>query len=38
MTLSTIIQKTKKMNSKKIGLGVFMCLDVALIIWLMLTL
>lgn len=39
MTLNTIFRKTKKVvSSKKIGLGIFMFLNVVLIIWLMLTL
>ena len=38
MTLNTIFRRTKKVSSKKIGLGIFMFLDIILIIWLMLTL
>ena len=38
MTLNTIFQKAKKVSSKKIGLGIFMFLNIILIIWLTLTL
>lgn len=38
MTLNTIYQRAKKVNRKEVAVGVFMCFDVAFIVWMMLTL